>query len=146
MYNGISQVLDHIFVTKALSSAGSAAVQYDVIHVNSEFANQASDHDPQVVRIRPIAATPKTDGTVTVLPHTTLQGTLVLAHLAKFDANVKLSVAIDGTRAATVTTDKRGTADVILPLAFTRVLPGVHTVTVTTPNGAIASTTFTVIG
>jgi predicted extracellular nuclease len=145
-YNGISQVLDHIFVTKALSSAGSAAVQYDVIHVNSEFANQASDHDPQVVRIRPVAAAPKTNGTVTTLPHTALQGTLVLARLAKFDANVKLSVAVDGTKAATVTTSKRGTADVILPLSFAKVLPGVHTVTITTPTGATASTTFTVIG
>jgi predicted extracellular nuclease len=145
VFNGISQVLDHIFVTKALSSAGPAAVQYDVIHVNSEFANQASDHDPQVVRIRPVAATPKTDGTVTVLPHTTLQGTLVLAHLAKFDPNVKLSLAIDGSKVATVTTNRRGIADVLVPLSFTRVLPGTHTITATTPTGAIASATFTVI-
>jgi hypothetical protein len=113
--------------------------------VNSEFADQASDHDPQVVRIRPVAATPKTDGTVTVLPHTTLQGTLVLVHLEKFDANARLTVAIDGTKAATVTTSKRGTADVILPLSFTKVLPGSHTITATTPSGATASATFTVI-
>jgi predicted extracellular nuclease len=145
VYNGISQVLDHIFVTKALSNAGPAAVQYDVIHVNSEFADQASDHDPQVVRIRPVAAAPKTDGTVTVLPHTTLQGTLVLAHLAKFDAGARLVVAIDGKTAATVTANKRGIADVILPLSFSKVLPGIHTITVTTPAGATASTTFSVI-
>ena len=25
--------------------------QYDVIHVNSELSDQASDHDPQVVRL-----------------------------------------------------------------------------------------------
>ncbi len=145
VFNGISQVLDHIFVTKALVSAGPAAVQYDVIHVNSEFADQASDHDPQVVRIRPVAATPKTNGTVTVLPHTTLQGTLVLVHLEKFDANSRLTVALDSTKVTTVTTNKHGTADVILPLPFTKVLPGVHTVTVTTPSGAKASATFTVI-
>jgi hypothetical protein len=24
---------------------------YDVVHVNSEFATQASDHEPQVVRL-----------------------------------------------------------------------------------------------
>ena len=54
VYNGISQVLDHIFVSTPLSSAGSTAVSYDVIHVNSEFGSQASDHDPQVVRIRPV--------------------------------------------------------------------------------------------
>lgn len=51
-YNGVSQVLDHIFTSKALRD-----VQYDVIHVNSEFADQASDHDPQVVRIRPGSTT-----------------------------------------------------------------------------------------
>jgi predicted extracellular nuclease len=145
VYNGISQVLDHIFVTKALSSAGPAAVQYDVIHVNSEFANQASDHDPQVVRIRPVAATPETDGTVTVLPHTVLQGTLALVHLAKFDANVKLTVALDGTKVATATTSKRGTGDIVLPLPFSKVLPGSHAVTVTTPTGATASATFSVV-
>ena len=145
VYNGISQVLDHIFVTKALPGAGPAAVQYDVIHVNSEFADQASDHDPQVVRIRPVAATPKTDGTVTVLPHTTLQGTLVLVHLAKFDANVKLSISIDGVKVTTASTNKRGTANVLVPLSFTKVLPGTHTITATTPTGATASATFTVI-
>jgi predicted extracellular nuclease len=145
VFNGISQVLDHIFVTKALSAGGPAAVQYDVIHVNSEFAAQASDHDPQVVRIRPVAATPKTDGMVQLLPHTTLQGTLVLAHLAKFDPNVRLTIAIDGSPVVTVTTNRRGEADVIVPLSFTRVLPGTHTLTVTTPTGATASATFSVI-
>jgi hypothetical protein len=25
---------------------------YDVVHVNSEFATQASDHEPSVVRVR----------------------------------------------------------------------------------------------
>ncbi|HEY2042259.1 MAG TPA: 5'-nucleotidase C-terminal domain-containing protein [Jatrophihabitans sp.] len=59
VFNGISQVLDHIFVSKPLADApnvgGAPAVQYDVIHVNSEFAAQVSDHDPQVVRIRPAA-------------------------------------------------------------------------------------------
>ncbi|SOD74225.1 5'-nucleotidase [Jatrophihabitans sp. GAS493] len=57
-FNGISQVLDHIFVSKPLSATADA-VQYSVIHVNSEFSDQASDHDPQVVRIRPVA-TPTT--------------------------------------------------------------------------------------
>ncbi len=48
VYNGVSQVLDHIFLSKAVTD-----VQYDVVHVNSEFSAQSSDHDPQVVRIRP---------------------------------------------------------------------------------------------
>jgi predicted extracellular nuclease len=48
VFNGVSQVLDHILVSPRV-----AGVQYQVIHVNAEYADQASDHDPQVVRLRP---------------------------------------------------------------------------------------------
>jgi hypothetical protein len=48
VYEGNSQVLDHILVSPALKH-----VDYDVVHINSEFANQTSDHDPQVIRIKP---------------------------------------------------------------------------------------------
>ena len=41
-------MLDHILVSK-----GVATFDYQVVHVNSEYANQASDHDPQVVDIKP---------------------------------------------------------------------------------------------
>jgi uncharacterized protein len=48
VFNGVSQVLDHILVTRGLGD-----VQSQVVHVNAEYADQASDHDPQVVRLRP---------------------------------------------------------------------------------------------
>ena len=48
VFNGVSQVLDHILV-----SSGVDAVQYQVVHINAEYADQASDHDPQVVRLQP---------------------------------------------------------------------------------------------
>ncbi|AHH97052.1 lamin tail domain-containing protein [Kutzneria albida] len=48
VYEGNSQVLDHILLSPGLSAK---AYSYDVVHVNSEFANQLSDHDPQIVRI-----------------------------------------------------------------------------------------------
>ena len=48
VFNGVSQVLDHILVTPGLGD-----VQYQVVHVNAEYADQASDHDPQVVRLKP---------------------------------------------------------------------------------------------
>jgi predicted extracellular nuclease len=48
VYEGNSQVLDHILV-----SSGPHRVDYDVVHVNAEFADQASDHDPQIVRFIP---------------------------------------------------------------------------------------------
>ena len=58
LYQGNSQDLDHILVSPALSSLAS----YDIVHVNAEFAMQASDHDPSVVRIElagaPVAPAP----------------------------------------------------------------------------------------
>ncbi|WP_425559599.1 endonuclease/exonuclease/phosphatase family protein [Kitasatospora terrestris] len=50
VYQGNSQVLDHILVSPTLKWHD---VDYEVVHINSEFAVQASDHDPQVVRIKP---------------------------------------------------------------------------------------------
>ncbi|KMS85986.1 endonuclease/exonuclease/phosphatase [Streptomyces regensis] len=52
VYEGNSQVLDHILVSDSLRR-----VDYDVVHINAEFADQASDHDPQIVRFRPSAST-----------------------------------------------------------------------------------------
>ncbi|MDQ0377818.1 endonuclease/exonuclease/phosphatase family protein [Amycolatopsis thermophila] len=48
VYEGNSQVLDHILTSPALRR-----VDYDVVHINAEFAVQASDHDPQIIRYRP---------------------------------------------------------------------------------------------
>ncbi|GJF28927.1 endonuclease [Kitasatospora sp. NE20-6] len=50
VYQGNSQVLDHILVSPGLKRQH---VEYDVVHINAEFAAQASDHDPQIVRIKP---------------------------------------------------------------------------------------------
>ncbi|MEU3223879.1 endonuclease/exonuclease/phosphatase family protein [Streptomyces sp. NPDC006976] len=46
VYEGNSQTLDHI-----LTSPGVRRFDYDVVHINAEFADQASDHDPQIVRL-----------------------------------------------------------------------------------------------
>jgi uncharacterized protein len=47
VFDGNSQVLDHILISKSWSSE-----QYDIVHTNSEFHDQDSDHDPQIVRLR----------------------------------------------------------------------------------------------
>ncbi|WP_222853310.1 lamin tail domain-containing protein [Fodinicola acaciae] len=52
-YEGNSEILDHILVSRGLTRPG-ALLDYDIVHVNSEFHDQVSDHDPQVVRIRPV--------------------------------------------------------------------------------------------
>ncbi|MFF4759186.1 endonuclease/exonuclease/phosphatase family protein [Streptomyces sp. NPDC001292] len=48
VYQGNSQVLDHILTSPSLSS-----YDYDIAHINAEFADKASDHDPQIVRLIP---------------------------------------------------------------------------------------------
>jgi hypothetical protein len=48
VFEGNSQVLDQILVSGNL--LGAFGVEYDPVHVNAEFADQASDHDPQVAR------------------------------------------------------------------------------------------------
>ncbi|MEV7093744.1 endonuclease/exonuclease/phosphatase family protein [Amycolatopsis sp. NPDC051045] len=57
VFEGQSQVLDHILASKA-----PRGIDYDVVHINAEFADQASDHDPQVVRFRPSAGNVLLDG------------------------------------------------------------------------------------
>lgn len=49
VFEGNSQTLDHIVVSNNLFTHFS--FKYDVVHVNSEFADQASDHEPQVARL-----------------------------------------------------------------------------------------------
>lgn len=50
VFEGNSQILDQILMSKNLASGHA----YDVVHMNSEFPDQISDHDPQVVRVTPI--------------------------------------------------------------------------------------------
>jgi len=46
VYQGNSQAIDHTLLSRSL-----AHYTYDLVHLNSEFADQASDHDPQVTRL-----------------------------------------------------------------------------------------------
>lgn len=48
VFDGNSQVLDHILISDYLFARG--VPEYDVVHVNAEFPDQASDHDPEVAR------------------------------------------------------------------------------------------------
>ncbi|MFF5538279.1 endonuclease/exonuclease/phosphatase family protein [Streptomyces cinerochromogenes] len=50
-YQGNQQVLDQILVSPAIRRG--CDIEYDSVHVNSEFHDQISDHDPQVLRFRP---------------------------------------------------------------------------------------------
>ena len=43
IYEGNGQTFDHILVSRRLFGD---LVEHDIVHVNAEFADQASDHDP----------------------------------------------------------------------------------------------------
>ncbi len=48
VFDGNSQTLDHILLSNLFTHF---VFVFDVVHVNSEFPDQASDHEPQVVRL-----------------------------------------------------------------------------------------------
>ncbi|MFJ2817536.1 endonuclease/exonuclease/phosphatase family protein [Streptomyces sp. NPDC087294] len=50
-YQGNQQVLDQILISPEIRR--DRAFSYDSVHINSEFHDQISDHDPQVLRFRP---------------------------------------------------------------------------------------------
>lgn len=54
-FEGNAQVLDHLMVSLALLGTGTG---FDVVHINAEFADQLSDHDPSVARF--VIAAPQT--------------------------------------------------------------------------------------
>lgn len=54
VFDGNSQALDHILVNQALAGR----VEYDIARINSEFSDQVSDHDPQVLWLDTRRGTP----------------------------------------------------------------------------------------
>ncbi|MFF3347991.1 endonuclease/exonuclease/phosphatase family protein [Streptomyces sp. NPDC002779] len=51
VYQGNSQVLDQILVSPSIRRG--CDLEYDSVHINAEFHDQISDHDPQVLRFKP---------------------------------------------------------------------------------------------
>ncbi|PRX97848.1 lamin tail domain-containing protein [Allonocardiopsis opalescens] len=59
VFDGNSQQLDHILVGGALAHR----VDFDVVHLNADFHDQVSDHDPLLLRFRPLSGHPGLDRT-----------------------------------------------------------------------------------
>ncbi len=80
IFDGNAQSLDHIYA----STAARAGAQYDIVHLNAEFANQASDHDALVASFdMSTPLTTEASGDITF----SLKGALALsgAEIAAFD-------------------------------------------------------------
>jgi len=130
VYNGVSQVLDHIIVAKGLTD-----VEYDVVHLNSEFADQVSDHDPQVLRARLNDVTPVARPSATVSPVRQNAGQYVRVRALAFPTQDRLSVTLDGKGpSATIRTFKAGVGatSFFIPVATAR---GDHTIVVRATDG-----------
>lgn len=81
VFDGNSQSLDQMYVT----DAARAGAQYDIVHINAEFANQASDHDALVASFdmsTPVSTTPTDAISFNVAGSVTLAG----AEISAFDA------------------------------------------------------------
>ena len=61
-YQGNAQALDHMFVSSHLLGASSL----DIVHANSEFRTQVSDHDPLLLTLN-LAAVPEPQTVVLML-------------------------------------------------------------------------------
>ncbi len=48
LYEGNSEVLDHLLLSPALTRV---PYEYQIVHMNAEYADQISDHDPSLVRL-----------------------------------------------------------------------------------------------
>ncbi|MBO0839510.1 MAG: endonuclease/exonuclease/phosphatase family protein [Sciscionella sp.] len=48
VYEGNSEILDHILASDSVRNPN-----YDSVHINAEFSDQTSDHDPQILRFTP---------------------------------------------------------------------------------------------
>ncbi|MDF2731999.1 MAG: endonuclease/exonuclease/phosphatase family [Desertimonas sp.] len=80
VFEGNSQSLDHIVVSNSLFSSPFA---YDPVHVNAEFFDQLSDHDPQVARFF-VNTAPTADAGG---PYTVAEGGSVVLSATGSDAN-----------------------------------------------------------
>jgi hypothetical protein len=132
VYEGNSQAIDHILVSNNLVSGAT----YDIVHVNSEFATQVSDHDPALVRL-------------------TINNAVAAPTLSSFSpasGPVGTAVTITGTNFTGATTVKfnnvTATFTVNSATSITATVPTgatTGTVSVTTAGGtAISSTSFTI--
>ncbi|HSL43821.1 MAG TPA: ExeM/NucH family extracellular endonuclease [Anaerolineales bacterium] len=129
VFEGNSQSLDHILISDSLFNT---PFEYDVLHVNAEFAVQASDHDPQVVRL------PLTPADTTA-PDTTIDSSPSDPSNSS-SASFTFSGTDDVTPAGNLTfecdLDGAGFSSCASPQSYTSLSDGSHTFQVRAIDGA----------
>lgn len=140
VYNGISQTLDHLLLSKPLAAK---PFRYEVAHVNAEFADQTSDHDPQIVRVHP-ALHLYAPGSFALVADQRKPGQLVEVNLTGWTPGDVITVTADGRAVGTVTASATGTAYSAYRLPTTAAT-GRHTMTFTGRQTTPATLTYTVV-
>lgn len=98
VFQGNSQAIDHIFVSNGLFSTLSG---YDIVHVNAEFYDQISDHDPQVAYFNLAGGTPTVSATPLITSTATASATRTLT--ATLTATRTITATLTATRTITGT-------------------------------------------
>jgi hypothetical protein len=130
VFEGNSQSLDHIVVSDSLFNG---VFEYDPVHVNSEYHDQLSDHDPQVARFF-VNAAPTVDAGG---PYTVAEGGTTPLSATGADANGDgLTYAWDLDNNGTFETSGQSPTFA----AGTLDGPSSHTVTVRVSDGASSAT------
>jgi predicted extracellular nuclease/ABC-type phosphate transport system substrate-binding protein len=135
-FDGNGQVLDHILVSNHLFTASP---QIDIVHANSDFAVQATDHDPPLARLSvgtqvtpapSITSFTPTSGTAGTAVNITGSG-FTAASSVQFNGAAALSYVVNSDTSITATVPSGAASGLI---------------SVVTPGGtATSSTSFTVI-
>ena len=131
-FEGNAQVLDHILVSGHVRD--HTPLEFDVVHVNAEFAVQASDHDPSVVRlvidtVAPVFTSVPNDVAASTGAGATACGTVVS------DAQLGTAVATDVDPSVVITRTGVPAGDVF-PVGTTTI-----TFTATDSSGNVATAT-----
>jgi hypothetical protein len=79
LFDGNSQALDHMLVSRNLLDKGDLV--YDIVHINAEFAQQVSDHDPLLLSLTVPAPVPEPRTWVSMIA-----GLLLLGGMARGSA------------------------------------------------------------
>ncbi len=78
LFDGNSQALDHMLVSRNLLAKGGLV--YDIVHINAEFAQQVSDHDPLLLTLTVPAPVPEPEPRTWV---SMIAGLLLLGGIAR---------------------------------------------------------------
>ncbi|MDX2075884.1 MAG: Ig-like domain-containing protein [bacterium] len=82
-FGGNAQALDHISLSANLFN--NTAPVYDTVHINSEFSDQVSDHDPSIIRIQiPNTLTENSSAQTTALTSTNPLAPVILTATVSF--------------------------------------------------------------